>query len=152
MPKLAKKQSQLLRQILNINTQEKKNLFNAIELTQNALSVDIPMNQDTIALSVTLISQLIDAGTSESVAADKLAGFGSIISSMITSPVVRDSGNNGAASELASSLYNRFVSSFSQLAINGKYYLTLISIKINLNYKTSIRIRAIHHTKYDDKF
>ena len=143
--KLAKKQSQLLRQILNVNTQEKENLFNAIELTQTALSVDIPMNENSIALSVTLMSQLIDAGTSESVSADKLAGFGSIISTMISSPVVRDSANNGAVSDLASS----FVSSFSQLAINGKYYFTLTSI--NLNYKTLIRIRAIYYTKYNDK-
>ena len=120
--KLAKKQSQVLRQILNVDTQDKKNLFNAIELTQNALSVDIPMDENSIALSVTLMSQLIDAGTSESVSTDKLAGFGSIISTMISSPVVRDSGNNGAASDLASSLHNQFVSSFSQLAINGKYF------------------------------
>jgi hypothetical protein len=83
-------------------------------LAKEVLSVGLPMNQDNIELSANLITTIMESGVENGISSTTLLGFTDIVSDIMSATISEPQAVNSVEN-----LYNNYIQSFTQLAING---------------------------------
>ena len=97
-----------------IQEESRKKLIDSIGLAKEVLSVGLPMNQDNIELSANLITTIMESGVENGISSTTLLGFTDIVSDIMSAMISEPQAVNSVEN-----LYNNYIQSFTQLAING---------------------------------
>ena len=109
--------------LAEIKEKSRKQLLDSIGLTIEVLSVGLPMNENNIELSANLITNIMESGVENGISLEEVSDFTSVVSDIMSVTIEQPE-----AVQSVEKLYNNYIESFAQLAMNSKYLFNFILI------------------------